>query len=153
METASAIVAPSPNLLEHGPPLGTGAGPALGDLVVVAQVRHEDLVLVHDLVVGPDVGEVGALGGGTGGEVVGGLYRFHGVLRVAHPLDEGFRVVDSGFIPVVEDAEAPDAALEGGSAALRGEAHEDDLFTVGGEARAGVGLVGVELLGNVPAVN
>ena len=141
------------DLLQHVPPGSTSLCPALGDLIVVAQVRHQNLILLHGLVVSPDLGQVGAFSSGTCGEEVGNLNSLCGVLGVSEVLDEGLGSLDLGGIAVVEDTEAPDTALQLGLAGLSGECHADDLVAGNSLAGAGACSVGIQLLLDVPAVS
>ena len=132
------------NLLQHIPPSGTSLGPAGSDLIVVAQVRHELLVLVHDLVVLVQVGQRV-----LDGEVSRGLDGLCGLVRVGHEVDEGLGGSDLVLVAVVKHAKAPDAAAQCGVAGLSRERHEQDVVAAVG--RAGCAVVSVGLLGNVPA--
>ena len=133
------------NTLEHVPPLGTGGCPARGDLVVIAQVVHELAILAHDLVVGVDVAHAC-----TDREVSGSQNACTHLIGVGRDeVDKGLGCFDLGVIAVIEDAKAPDTAAELRVAACGGECHGEDLVAAVGQA--GVVVVGVELLGNVPA--
>ena len=142
----------SPDLLEHVPPLGTLSGPALDDVVVVAQVgEHQTGVLVEELTV-KDRAQVGTLGGSTDSEEGRGRHGVRGVSGVAHELDELLGSINTALILAVKDAEAPDAAAElSGAAVRRGEVHVNNLLPGDGLAFASAGRVGIDLLGAVPA--
>ena len=131
--------------LQHVPPFGTGSCPARSDLVVVAQVVHELAVLAHDVVAGVDVAHAG-----TDREVGGSQNACAHLIGVSSDeVDEGLGSLDLGSVAVVKDAEAPDTAAQLRVAAGGGECHGHDLVTVVGQA--GVVVVGVQLLSDVPA--
>ena len=98
----------SANLLQHVPPLGASLGPTGGYLVVVTQVGHQHSILVHDGIVGPNLGNVSTICCVTNCKVVGSLDSISSGSRVAHILDEGLGSGNLVCIAIVKDTESPD---------------------------------------------
>ena len=120
-------------------------------LIVIPQVRHQNLILIHNLVVGPDRGQIDAAGSGTDREIICSFHSIHSMLGISHVVDEGLGRLDAGGIAVIEDTKAPYTALKGRFAALGRESHKSDLLAGDRLFCAGTGCVGIELLRNIPA--